>query len=77
MKDILMEQGETQFEPFTSLMQLNEEFGHRNVIHALTQLLAVEVEEDRCCVTCHRKALWWHGMLSVLLEQYEKGSLSR
>jgi hypothetical protein len=56
MKNIIMDQEDGQFEPFSSLLRLSGDFGNFNVICALAHLLAVEVEEDRCCVTCPEKS---------------------
>jgi hypothetical protein len=71
MKDILIQQ-ETQLEPLTTLAQLAQQFGNLDVLAALTALFELEVQQDSCCLTCLRKAQFWHRKLADLLEQYDE-----
>jgi hypothetical protein len=59
-------------ELMNSLMAMSEQYGSLTVIEALNELLAMEVEQDACCVTCQRKAIWWHENLSRLITLFEK-----
>jgi hypothetical protein len=72
MKDIITKEEDQRMETLTRLMQINPEVGSLAVVYALTELLAVEVEENLCCVTCQRKAVWWHTQLARLIEEYDE-----
>jgi hypothetical protein len=55
-----------------TLVELTERYRHLMVIVAFNELLALEVEEDACCISCQRKADWLHGEISQLLAGYER-----
>ena len=54
-----------------SIAAVAEEYGNLAIFVTLRELLAVEVQEDACCVLCQRKAQWMHGELSKLLARFE------
>jgi hypothetical protein len=66
-----MEQEDMGLELFEAVAGLAEDFGNLTVIVAINELLAIEVSENACCVTCQRKAEWLHRQLSQLLTRYE------
>jgi hypothetical protein len=63
---------ESDGEPLATVMQLAEDFGNVSVIAAITASLAIEVDEDRCCVLCARKAKWLRDELLTVLDRFEK-----
>jgi hypothetical protein len=66
------EQEDERLEPFTTVMELANEYGNLEVIIAIQQLLAFQLEEDACCTTCQRKAEWWSREMSSLVARYER-----
>ena len=72
MKDLLLDQVDPRLQPISSLVQLAETYGNLELISSLTHLFAMEVEADRCCVTCQRKAIWMLEKLTQLLRDYEE-----
>jgi hypothetical protein len=71
MKDILMEQEDTQFERFTSVMALADNHGMIAIIQAIHQLLTFKREEIAHCAKCYRKTELLHVGLGQLLLAYE------
>jgi hypothetical protein len=72
MNDIIIDQKDERIEPFTSVAELCAEFGYQVVIESLSALLAFDVKEDACCVTCQRKAVFWHEQLYQALGRYQR-----
>lgn len=67
-----MDEIDTGLEIISRLAELAEDFGNLQLIVAIHQLLAIEVEEDFCCVSCQRKAEWWHREILRFLAQYQR-----
>jgi hypothetical protein len=72
MKDEILDQEDQRLQPISTLMKLAEDYGNLTLINAVTHLFAMEVEEDRCCVTCQRKAVWMLERLARLLNDFEE-----
>jgi hypothetical protein len=72
MQNIIIDQEDPRLDLIFNLMQLAEGHGNLNLIYAITHLFTMEVEENRCCVHCQRKAVWMHERLVQLLEDYEE-----
>jgi hypothetical protein len=72
MKDIIINQEDPRLQPISTLMKLAEDYGNLTLISGVTHLFAIEVEEDRCCVTCQRKAVWMLEKLVQLLKDFEE-----
>jgi len=71
MNDIITDQDEERIEPFSSVMELCENFGYLTVIESINTLLGFEVAEDACCVTCQRKAMWWKAAIAEDLARFQ------
>jgi hypothetical protein len=68
-----LDQEEERVEPFTTVMEMAQEYGNLEVIIAITQLMAFQQKEDAaCCTTCQRKAEWWSREMSQLVARYER-----
>jgi hypothetical protein len=72
MKDFIINQDDPRLQPISTLMELAEDYGNLSLINGVTHLFAIEVEEDRCCVSCQRKAVWMVERLTRLLNDFEK-----
>jgi hypothetical protein len=72
MRDEILNQEDPRLQPISALMQLAEHHGNLQLISSLTHLFAIEVEEDRCCVSCQRKAVWMLERLVQLMDDFEK-----
>jgi hypothetical protein len=58
-------------ELFEAVAELAAEFGNLTVIEATQQVLEMEAEENACCTTCQRKAIWLNRELLRLLSRYQ------
>jgi hypothetical protein len=67
-----MEQEDNGLLLLSTVAGLAEEYGNLAVLVAMHHLLAMEVEEDGCCLTCHRKAQWLDGQMQQQLVRYQQ-----